>query len=96
MLVATKLFSCWLRGNDQIWVISNISYGTLSEVNNLQGRRELKEFDDFPLSALALIFSNICERIFSKVNFIKTKQKLQTETIKGLLQTSQDVLTGGG
>lgn len=76
--------------NDEFW-------GNISDLKNLQDEHEFKELGKFALDVLALPFSNAsCERIFSKVNLIKTKlrNKLQTDTINGLILTSQHVKAG--
>lgn len=61
---------------------------------NIEGFNELA---DFALSVLCLPHSNAdCERVFSKVNDIKTKQRnrLITPTINGALLTKQCIKGG--
>lgn len=58
---------------------------------------DLNELTDFALSVLSLPHSNAdCERVFSTVNCIKTKQRnrLNTDTINGALHTKQYIKGG--
>lgn len=64
--------------------------GLFKDFRNLNGEQEFQDLGSFSLDVLALPFSNVsCERVFSKVNLIKTKlrNKLNTETVNGLLLT---------
>jgi len=59
---------------------------------------QFKELATFALSVMSLPHSNACcERIFSKVNRIKTKSrnKLITETISATIMTSESIKKNG-
>ncbi|KYN00584.1 hypothetical protein ALC62_08634, partial [Cyphomyrmex costatus] len=68
-----------------------------NEVSNKKGAAEKSEFDElarFALDALCLPHSNAdCERIFSRVNLIKTKyrNKLKIETVNGSILATECV-----
>ena len=67
----------------------------LSTLEDLGARRVLRELGEFALDALVVPHSNAsCERVFSKVNLIKTK--LITGTFNGLMHTSECVKMAGG
>lgn len=58
------------------------------------GEKLFQNISEFVLNVLSLPQSNcVCERLFSKVNLIKTKlrNKLMTKTINGLINTSECV-----
>lgn len=58
------------------------------------GKKLFTNLSEFVLNVLSLPQSNcVCERIFSKVNLIKTKLRnhLMTKTINGLINTSECV-----
>ncbi|KAF0694556.1 zinc finger MYM-type protein 1-like [Aphis craccivora] len=60
------------------------------------GEKLFPNLAEFVLNVLSLPQSNcVCERLFSKVNLIKTKlkNKLMTKTINGLINTSECVKT---
>lgn len=60
----------------------------------IEGEYKFKNVAKFVLQVISLPHSSAeCERLFSKVNLIKTKirNKLQTETLNGLLLSSQRV-----
>lgn len=64
-----------------------------SYVDN-NGEKHFFNVSEFVLNILSLPQSNcVCERLFSKVNLIKTKlrNKLMTRTINGLIYTSECV-----
>jgi len=60
------------------------------------GEKRFPNLVEFVFNVLSLPQSNcVCERLFSKVNLIKTKlrNKLMTKTINGLINTSECVKT---
>ncbi|KAE8745949.1 hypothetical protein FOCC_FOCC007310 [Frankliniella occidentalis] len=66
---------------------------------DLDGKQSFKELGSFALEVLSLPHSNAaCERCFSKINLVKTKirNRLQTETLNGLLLASQCAKEGDG
>lgn len=66
--------------------------GKLKKWENPCGEKEFAHLPQFALDALCLSHSNAnCERVFSKVNLIKTKtrNRLLTETINGSLLATQ-------
>lgn len=66
---------------------------------NINGQNEFAEVATFALNVLCLPHSSAsCERVFSKINLMKTKirNKLATDTINGLLLSSQCATSGGG
>ena len=61
---------------------------------NVLGEKEFSNISNFALNALCIPHSNAeCERIFSKINLIKTKtgNRLVTKTIKGTLLAADHV-----
>ncbi|KAL7376854.1 hypothetical protein ABVT39_017022 [Epinephelus coioides] len=71
----------------------------LSTLEDFGARRVFRELGEFSLDALGFPHSNAsCERVFSKVNLIKTKprNRLITDTLNGLMHTSECVKMAGG
>ena len=71
----------------------------LSTLEDFGARRVFRELGEFALYALVVPHSNAsCERVFSKVNRIKTKprNRLITGTLNGLMHTSECVKMAGG
>jgi hypothetical protein len=71
----------------------------LSTLEDFGARRVFRELGEFALDALVVPHSNAsCERVFSKVNLIKTKprNRLITGTLNGLMHTSECVKMAGG
>lgn len=85
--------------SDQIADVANINeddifWTKLLHLEEITGEKLLKHLPKVALEILSLPHSNAdCERIFSKINNMKTKSrnKLITETVKGLLLTSEGV-----
>lgn len=71
----------------------------LATLEDFGARRVFRELGEFALDALLFPHSNAsCERVFSKVNLIKTKPRNQliTDTLNGLMHTSECVKMAGG
>lgn len=71
----------------------------IKKFTDKNGQNEFADVAAFAMDALCLPHSSAgCERVFSKINLVKTKirNKLATETINGLLLTSQCATRGGG
>uniref|UniRef100_A0A1A8QLI1 HAT C-terminal dimerisation domain-containing protein n=1 Tax=Nothobranchius rachovii TaxID=451742 RepID=A0A1A8QLI1_9TELE len=71
----------------------------LSTVQDMSGKRLFADLATFALDVLIFPHSNAsCERVFSKVNLIKTKprNRLITATLNGLIQASECVSNGRG
>jgi hypothetical protein len=76
----------------------DIFWANLLELKNHSGENEFKEIAQFALDVMVLPHSSAsCERVFSKVNLMKTKSrnKLQTPVLNGLLHTDQSVKRRG-
>ncbi|XP_045468402.1 uncharacterized protein LOC123676520 [Harmonia axyridis] len=76
----------------------DIFWGKLQKYTNEMGVFEFQNLSQFVLNILSLPHSNAeCERVFSKINLVKTKSrnKLITNTINGCLLTSQCVKKDG-
>ncbi|XP_045472719.1 uncharacterized protein LOC123679267 isoform X3 [Harmonia axyridis] len=76
----------------------DIFWGKLQKYTNEMGVFEFQKLSQFVLNILSLPHSNAeCERVFSKINLVKTKSrnKLITNTINGCLLTSQCVKKDG-
>lgn len=70
----------------------------IRETLNLDGKQKFKKLGQFALDILALPHSNVsCERLFSKVNHVKTKSrnKLLPSTLQGILSASECVSQHG-
>ncbi|KAJ8381342.1 hypothetical protein SKAU_G00021200 [Synaphobranchus kaupii] len=69
------------------------------QMKDLGGEQVFKHLASFVLDVLVFPHSNAsCERVFSKVNLLKTKprNRLITDTLNGLMHTSECVKIAGG
>lgn len=72
----------------------DIFWHQVKNYSNILEEKEFSELAQFALHVLSIPHSNAeCERIFSKINFIKTKprNRLITKTINGCVLASQCV-----
>lgn len=77
----------------------DLFYCKLGLITNFEGTYLFKELSQFALCVLSLPHSSAsCERIFSKVNLIKTKgsNKIITETINGIMHSAQRINLDSG
>lgn len=84
-----------ISGNDEIYVF----WGKLLNYKDEMDILIFNNISRFVLNIITLPVSNAtCERVFSKVNAIKTKSrnKLITKTVNGCLLASQCVIESGG
>lgn len=69
-------------------------YHQLGEITDYAGEKIFSDLSNFALEVLSLPHSSAsCERVFSKVNLIKTKirNKLQTKSLNAILLSSQHI-----
>lgn len=74
----------------------DVMWNDIMNLENGNGEKKFKELSHFVLSVLSAPHSNAsCERVFSKVNLIKTdiRNKLKTKTVNSLLLSSDLVKT---
>lgn len=77
----------------------DLFWAKILSYSDIDGANELKELAKFALDVLVLPHSSAsCERVFSKVSAVKTKSrnKIMTNTLNGLLLSAQCASTQGG
>lgn len=71
----------------------------VGQVEDFNGTLFYKDLSEFVLNLFCIPYSNaICERIFSKVNLIKTnlRNKFLTDTMSNIILASEAVKESGG
>lgn len=74
----------------------DIFWSKLLNFKSIDDIHPMQNLSEFCLALLSLPHSNAdCERVFSKVNLIKTstRNKLNTDTVQGCILSSQDIKT---
>lgn len=94
-----NVFKEWITNSESKSVIPVDSFWyKIREVETLEGKKDFKELGQFSLDILSLPHSSAaCERIFSKINNVKTKSRnrLYSSTLQSLISSAEYISETG-